>query len=540
MNDAIEVEIEIRIWLGWRLAALAKDDAGWSTFTTDLANRFIPATCDVMRAHGLRVYVPSVLAPSAGSGLPEEIALLGYTSRAAYDSHKKTARGRHYSAMHGELFNFNTKPTHPPKSVSDWAELQGQAVEPALRRAAPGAPNFGAADAVVHMLLLRHASAQALDPAQVLQALAGHAGAVALWCQSGFTAVWLASAAALTQADVAAPVLALPQAAGSQVAAFHRAVPVAPDQAAEPRPVVEKASWHFRIPGPSTQPLREAMASYLHDWRADLPPAWRAVLRDVEPALDAIAPQLTLEPHEIVIPRRKGHAETPLGSHLFKAFDGVGPQQVRAVLLGQDPYPNRDQATGRSFEQGDLAGWDGDATKSLRRVVQGLAHHRLPRADDPVVDAWEQVRADIAAGQPAIEAPPALFDRWARAGVLCLNLGLTLSRFDDSDTPDAQRVQPAHMALWTPVVRAVLLHLARRPKSTLLVLLWGGQAQEAFETMGIAQAAEGANPPGRLLVVKRRHPAYAVGNAPPFLELPDAFTQANQAFGGNPPHGIDW
>lgn len=526
MNDAIE----IRIWLGWRLAALAQDDAGWTTFTTELANSFIPATCSVMRDHGLRVYVPSVLAPSAGSGLPEEIALLGYTSRSAYDSHKKTARGQQYSASHGRLFNFGA----PPKSVSGWAELQGEAAKPALRRAAPGATDFGAADAIVHMLLLQHAGAQALDPVQVLQALAGQAGAVALWCQPGFTAVWLASATALAQADVAAPLLAL--AANSRVAAFHCAEPVAARQAGAPMPVVEQASWHFRL----SEPLRDAMATYLHDWRADLPPAWQAVLRDVEPDLDAIGPQLTLEPNEIVIPRRKGHAEAPTGSHLFKAFDELDPQNVRVVLLGQDPYPNRDQATGRAFEQGDLVNWNGRVTKSLRRVVQGLAHHRLPRPDYPVVDAWDQVRADIAAGQPAIEAPSALFDRWTRAGVLCLNLGLTLTRFDEKGIPEAEKAQPAHMALWTPVVRAVLLHLVRRPNSTLLVLLWGGQAQRAFEAMGIAQAAEQTNPSGRLLVVERRHPAYAIGSASPFLALPDAFTQANQAFGGNPPHGIGW
>jgi len=282
--------------------------------------------------------------------------------------------------------------------------------------------------------------------------------------------------------------------------------------------------------------LHDALGAFLADWRADLPQPWHTALAEVSPDLDAVAPHLALQPGERIYPLRRGHGDpgAPAGSHVFRAFDGLAPDAVRVVLLGQDPYPALARATGRSFEQGDLDAWDGHVTKSLRRMVQTLAQHRQPSAGYvPNDSAWSGVRSGILAGQPAIEPPGALFDNWQAAGVLCLNLGLTLSRFDRDGTPANERVQPAHMALWKPVVREVLLHLVRRTGRELLVILWGGKAQAAFDQMGVEAAASAAGQGGRLAVVRRAHPAAdgPTGNAGAalFLQLQDdPYTQANR------------
>lgn len=293
--------------------------------------------------------------------------------------------------------------------------------------------------------------------------------------------------------------------------------------------------------------LRTALRDFLNDWQDDVPDAWKAALAGAGPDFDAVAEHLTLEPHERIYPLRRGHGDpdAPLGSHVFRALDGLAPDSVRAVLLGQDPYPRIGRATGRSFEQGDLVAWDGRVAESLRRMVQALAQYRAP---DPAYvahdDAWPSVRARVLAGNPAVEAPGALFDRWQAAGVLCLNLGLTLSRFDPARTAAVDRVQPAHMAMWKPLISAILVHLACRPKRELLVILWGDKARGAFEDMGVEEAAESAGSRSRLAVVNRVHPAAdgPRGNrgASPFLRLADPFTQANEALEriGAPP--IDW
>ena len=293
--------------------------------------------------------------------------------------------------------------------------------------------------------------------------------------------------------------------------------------------------------------LRTALRDFLKDWQDDVPAAWKAVLAGAAPDFDAVAGHLTLESHERIYPLRRGHGDprAPAGSHVFRALDGLAPDAVRAVLLGQDPYPRISRATGRSFEQGDLVAWDGRVAESLRRMVQALAQFRAP---DPAYvahdDAWPGVRARVLAGNPVVEAPAALFDRWQAAGVLCLNLGLTLSRFDPARTAASDRVQPAHMAMWKPLVRAILVHLACRPNGELLVILWGDKARQAFEDMDVEQEAESAGSRARLVVVNRVHPAAdgPRGNrgASPFLCLDDPFTQANEALEriGAPP--IDW
>lgn len=293
--------------------------------------------------------------------------------------------------------------------------------------------------------------------------------------------------------------------------------------------------------------LRTALRDFLNNWQDDVPDVWRAVLAGAAPNFDAVAEHLTLEPQERIYPLRRGHGDShaPAGSHVFRALDGLGPDAVRAVLLGQDPYPRISRATGRSFEQGDLVAWDGRVAESLRRMVQGLAQYRAP---DPAYvahdDAWTSVRARVLAGNPAIEAPGALFDRWQAAGVLCLNLGLTLSRFDPARTAASDRVQPAHMEMWKPLVRAILVHLACRPNGELLVVLWGDKARKAFEDMDVEREAESAGSRARLVVVNRVHPAAdgPRGNrgASPFLRLDDPFTQANEALERIGALPIDW
>lgn len=279
--------------------------------------------------------------------------------------------------------------------------------------------------------------------------------------------------------------------------------------------------------------LRNELLNFLEDWQRDVPVAWRQVLFGVSPDIESVPSHLTLEAGEQIYPLRKGHGDprAPADSHVFRALDGLLPSEVRAVLIGQDPYPKIARATGRSFEQGDLYSWDGNVAKSLRRMLQTLVQHRMPSDDYVANDSeWEKVLSKISNERLTIEPPRALFDHWQTAGVLCLNLGLTLSRFDRPGTPAADRVQPAHMALWQPVVREILVHLARRTDRELLVVLWGKKAQDAFAQMGVGSAAGRM---GKLAVVMRSHPSAngPSGNAgaSPFLKLDDPFTQANKA-----------
>ena len=297
--------------------------------------------------------------------------------------------------------------------------------------------------------------------------------------------------------------------------------------------------------------LRDALATYLHDWRDDVPAAWLPVLEGVEPALDKVKPHLELrEPLERIHPLRKGHNDSaaPAGSHPFKALESVLPQDVRVVLVGQDPYPNIANATGRSFEQGGRTRWESPPKPklaiSLQRIVQVLAEHRQPGHAYASNDAaWIDWLQAFTQNKPAMQLPHELFDHWGQQGVLCLNLGLTLSRFDDKDKdPEGEWVQPAHMALWTPVVQRILEHLVCRPQQALLLMLWGEPAQDAVDAMGLKALAAASGDARRLLEVRKQHPnARANGSSIlPFFRPRNPFTLANELLADEGFSPIDW
>lgn len=274
--------------------------------------------------------------------------------------------------------------------------------------------------------------------------------------------------------------------------------------------------------------LRTKMKEFLVDWRDDLNDSWRGVLDDVEPNLNAIGTDLTLDDGETIFPGRKGQPAPGArkDAHVFRALQGLKPREVTAVVLGQDPYPKSSRATGRSFEQGDLAEWSAESKKvaeSLRRILQIVAHFRSGEGRYLEGDAaWSSVVSDIQSAKLDIRAPRPFFDQWQQQGVLCLNAGLTLSRFK----PD---VQQAHFALWRPVVQRILTTLATRDKGSVVFLLWGGVAQKTFKELGILDAAKDAGTLNRVGVITHVHPAAEdKTGAPRFFLPPNTFTAANE------------
>jgi uracil-DNA glycosylase len=179
----------------------------------------------------------------------------------------------------------------------------------------------------------------------------------------------------------------------------------------------------------------------LAGWESDLPARWRKVLSGTELNWNSPTLDCDLAPGEIVLPsrKRKHLPNTREDAHMFRAFDNTDPDQVRAVILGQDPYPNPAWATGRAFEQGDLTTWPDDPRQvaaSLRRIVLAIAAARTEDASYTANDrAWRKLIADARRGLVALESPCELFDRLEREGVLFLNTSLTVSIFGGGNSP---------------------------------------------------------------------------------------------------------
>jgi len=275
--------------------------------------------------------------------------------------------------------------------------------------------------------------------------------------------------------------------------------------------------------------LRVALQQLLSGWRNDLSPEWAAAFSAIEPDFAAVDPSLTLTNGEVIFPGRKGQA--PPGarsdSHIFRALEGIKPEEVRVVVMGQDPYTHVSQATGRSFEQGDLADWLGApaVTPSLRRIIQALAFHRTTDREYLAgADGWTSLVQAVRQHQLNIEPAKALWDGWQSQGVVFINAILTFNRF----TPDFQF--RGHQPLWKPIIRRFLEVLVRRQNAQLVCVAWGGKASQAIKGAGVEVAAKTAGTwQTSVTIVKGPHPNAPPRDAPPFLATGDRFADINVA-----------
>ena len=280
--------------------------------------------------------------------------------------------------------------------------------------------------------------------------------------------------------------------------------------------------------------LRAALQATLHGWQEDIDPPWHDVARNVALAFDDVDPTLELEPWEPIFPARRGRIfpGAPAGAHMLRAFDGITPDDVRCVILGQDPYPCPAFAAGRAFEAGNVARWrelDKMFSPSVRAFIQMIVAARTGEAAYARSFAqWPQTLAAIEAGAVDLEAPGALADRWAASGVLLLNTSLTLSRFRREGDPHQVK---GHLPLWRPLMVRVVEHLARR-ETPAVFLGFGDAAAETLSAAGLGEPESDAG--GHVLL--RPHPA----EADAFLAQENPFSLCNRrlhAMGAAP---VDW
>ena len=218
--------------------------------------------------------------------------------------------------------------------------------------------------------------------------------------------------------------------------------------------------------------LREPLAQAF----AQVPAAWRSV---TDPFL--ASPQ-GLALADFVDQRvRAGVPVYP--NRVFRALELTAPQDVRVVILGQDPYHGPDQAQGLAFS-----------------VAPG--QRRLPPS---LRNLLAEVGADT--GTPSIcrdDLTP-----WARQGVLLLNSALTVE--DSAPQSHAGRG-------WEALTDALLGFVAARTEPAVF-LLWGAAAQKK---RALAEAG------GRHRVLIANHPSPLSARRPPLPFIGCRhFSQAN-------------
>lgn len=181
-----------------------------------------------------------------------------------------------------------------------------------------------------------------------------------------------------------------------------------------------------------------------------LDPRWAEQLAPVADRIAAMGDFLRAE-------LAAGRGYLPAGERVLRAF--AQPfDEVRVVIVGQDPYPTPGHAIGLSFA----------VERSVRPLPRSLANIYRELHDDLGIPPAEH--GDLA--------------RWAEQGVLLLNRALT--------------VQPGRPAShrgrgWEDVTECALRALAARG-GPLVAVLWGNDARRARQFLPGVPAVESAHP----------------------------------------------
>jgi uracil-DNA glycosylase len=217
----------------------------------------------------------------------------------------------------------------------------------------------------------------------------------------------------------------------------------------------------------------------LHEsWKAPLTPEFDA------PYMGALKKFLLGE-------KAKGKRIFPKGAEWFHALDATPMDQVRVVILGQDPYHGEGQAHGLCFS-----------------VKQGV------KPPPSLINIYKEMKSDL-----GLEPPPhGNLEAWARRGVLLLNSVLTVEA----------GLAASHQGKgWERFTDAVI-RLVNDQLRPVVFILWGAHAQRkaAFVNRN------------RHLVLTSAHPSPLSAHNGFFGSKP--FSKANEfliAHGQNP---IDW
>ena len=131
----------------------------------------------------------------------------------------------------------------------------------------------------------------------------------------------------------------------------------------------------------------------------------------------------------------------PRPNEYFSAFSALSFEEVKVVILGQDPYHGRDQAHGLCF--------------SVR------PHVSVPPS---LVNIFKELRSDVGISQPQ----HGCLTSWAKQGVLLLNATLTV---------EAGKAGSHQNRGWETFTDRVI-ELLNQNRKRLVFILWGSYAQK--------------------------------------------------------------
>lgn len=167
-----------------------------------------------------------------------------------------------------------------------------------------------------------------------------------------------------------------------------------------------------------------------------LEPSWLDVLRG-----EFDQPYMVKLKQFLVDQKSAGKTIYPMGTHWFSAFNSTPFDQVKVVILGQDPYHGPNQAHGLCFS-----------------VLPGVA---IPPS---LRNMYQELHSDLGIQPPG----HGCLTHWAEQGVLLLNATLTVERGNAG----------AHQGQGWEQFTDRAVQVLNEQREGLVFLLWGSYAQK--------------------------------------------------------------
>ena len=162
---------------------------------------------------------------------------------------------------------------------------------------------------------------------------------------------------------------------------------------------------------------------------------------------------------EEVLSKLENEEYYPSKENIFRAIQEVSPENVKVVIVGQDPYHEKGQANGLAFA-----------------VNKGV------RTPPSLVNIFKEIKLEYG----EMPTDTTLLE-WAKQGVLLLNTTLTVSK----------GIANSHSEFgWRSITDSIMQILNNMPQH-IVYLLWGNSAQQFKQVLN--------NP--RQLVLSTSHPS---------------------------------
>ena len=161
--------------------------------------------------------------------------------------------------------------------------------------------------------------------------------------------------------------------------------------------------------------------------------------------MSVINKKLLVDTLSVLESEYKYHHCCPGKMDIFKAFELVKYRELRVVFVGQDPYPQKDVATGVLFGNKRNSS---SISPSLEVIKEAVINPELPHGI---------INFDLS------------LESWAKQGILMLNSALSVRMNEPS----------SHELLWRPFVKDLLINISVQSPDTVFVLF--GNVAKTFK-----------------------------------------------------------